>query len=61
VIQEDQNEMEGIIKGVAMKKCIAEKNKARERMIQREPAINYVNYQGKRRQHTGFVGGRRRK
>jgi hypothetical protein len=31
-------------------KCIAEKNKARERMIQRETRINYENYQEKRRQ-----------
>jgi hypothetical protein len=36
-------------------KCIVEKNKARERMIQRETKINYEDKQ------TGFVGGRRRK
>jgi hypothetical protein len=31
-------------------KCITEKNKARERMIQREARTNYENYQEKRRQ-----------
>jgi hypothetical protein len=31
-------------------KCIAEKNKAGERMIQRESRINYENYREKRRQ-----------
>jgi hypothetical protein len=33
-------------------KCIVEKNKARERMIQREPRINYENYQEKRSQEN---------
>jgi hypothetical protein len=31
-------------------KCIAKKNKERERIIQRETTVNYENYQEKRRQ-----------
>jgi hypothetical protein len=42
-------------------KCIAEKNNARKRMIQRETRINYENYQEKRGQANRICRRRKNK